>query len=509
VAGELVLVLDCGSTNVRAVAVSPNGDLVAQASRPNQTAPQPGGKPGWLIWDLEELWGRLAQVAREVSTAVGPERIEAVTVTTWGADGAPVRRDGTATYPPIAWQCPRTQRTAAEIVERVSAWELFRVTGYQMTPFNTLLRMIWLRENAPGALDEAHTWLMMPGLLAHRLTGRFHIEPTSASTSMVMDLGRRDWSAPLLELAGLDPGFFPEWSQPGQVVGHVTRRAGEQCNLPPGTPVVAGGHDTQFALIGSGARPGEAVLSSGTWEILEVRVDEFKPNRFGFEEGIIIEADALPGWWNPQVLMMGSAVLEWIREALFADRRSRYHETMMAEAGRVPPGADGVTLVPSFFRESGPTRKFGTLGTVLGLSLQTGRAHLYRAALEGLSFQMRGALRVLRRATGVPVSGIRVVGGGSRNDLWNQIRADVTGLPVTVTVQKEATALGAAMVAFVGVGRYSSLDEARKAVRLGERSFQPGPDREAYEGLYERYAKVPALLKGFYRQPDQAGSSRP
>ncbi len=495
---EFVLVLDCGSTNLRAVAIDSAGRTLAQSSRPNRSHPQPNGEPGWLIWDLDEIWRKLSEVARETSTSVGPENIKAVIVTTWGADGAPVRRDGSLTYPPISWQCPRTQKAAKEVVKRLSAWEIFQVTGYQIISFNTLLKLIWLRENVPKALDEAYTWLMMPGLLVHKLTRKFHIDPTSASTMMAMNLAHRDWSESLLDLAGLDRGFFPEWYEAGEIIGYVTDEAGKTCNIPANVPVVVGGHDTQFALVGSGAKPDEAILSSGTWEILSVRSNFFKPNSVGFEEGLIIEADAQPGFWNPQLLMIGSAVLEWVREKLFAELNASEYSKMILEAQRVRPGADGLTFIPSFVRESGPTKKFGALGTILGLTLRTSRGDIHRAALEGLSFQLRDALRILTEATEFHVGGIRVVGGGSKNDLWNQIRADATNLPIAVTAQKEATALGAALTAFVGIDRYGSLMEAQKNICFEERRFDPSVNRDPYESIFKRYLQALENLKSFY-----------
>jgi len=495
---EFVLVLDCGSTNLRAVAIDSAGRTLAQSSRPNRSHPQPSGEPGWLIWDLDEIWRKLSEVTQETSTLVGPENIKAAIVTTWGADGAPVRRDGGLTYPPISWQCPRTQEAAKEVVKRLSAWEIFQVTGYQIISFNTLLKLIWLRENVPKALDQAYTWLMMSGLLVHKLTRKFHIDPTSASTMMAMNLEHRDWSQSLLDLAGLDRGFFPEWYEPGEIVGYVTDEAGKRCNIPENVPVVVGGHDTQFALVGSGAKPDEAILSSGTWEILSVRSNFFKPNSVGFEEGLIIEADVQPGFWNPQLLMIGSAVLEWVREKLFAELNASEYSKMILEAERVPPGADGLTFIPSFVRESGPTKKFGALGTILGVTLRTSRGDIHRAALEGLSFQLREALRILADATGFHVGGIRVVGGGSKNDLWNQIRADATNLPITVTAQKEATALGAALTALVGIDRYGSLMEAQKNICFEERSFDPSVNRDPYESIFERYLQALENLKSFY-----------
>jgi len=496
---DLVLVIDCGSTNIRAVAVGTRGELVASASRTNGPARQPGGRAEWLIWDLGEIWKKITETAREVTHGVGADRIRAVTITTWGADGAPVSIDGTPTYPPISWQCPRTNCIGEAISSEISPWELYKITGYQVISFNTLLKMMWLRRNVPDALDRAHAWLMMAGLLAFKLTGEFHIEPTSASTTMAMDLRRRDWSERLLGLADMDHSAFPRWCEPGDVIGEVSAHAGRLCNLRRGTPVVASGHDTQFALLGSGAKPGEAVLSSGTWEILEVRLPRFRPETTGFRGGIINEADAQPGLWDPQLLMMGSAVLEWMRGRFYPNLEGGGYGSMIREASRVPVGSEGITIIPSFVPDSGPMRRFRTRGTVLGLGLQTSRAHVYRAALEGLSFQLRLALGTLREATGFKARGIRVVGGGSRNDLWNQIRADVTGLPVSVTAQKEATVLGAALTALVGIGRYGSMGEAERSVIFDERQFGPSKNRAPYERLFRKFEGIPRALESFYR----------
>jgi len=498
--GTLVLVIDCGSTNIRAIAIDPYGKIIAQANRPNQSYPQTNGKPGWLIWNLEEIWQKISEASREVTYTTGPENIGAVIVTTWGSDGAPVKRDGTPTYPPISWQCPRTRKIAKNIVKEISAWRIFQITGYQVISFNTLLKMIWLRRNAPEALNEAYTWLMMPGLIVHRLTGQFHIDPTSASTMMAMNLKMRDWADSLLELANLDSSFFPEWYEPCQIVGHVTEEAEKKCGIPSETPVVVGGHDTQFAMLGSGAKPDDAILSSGTWEILSVRIGSFKPNQIGFEEGLIIEADVQPNLWNPQLLMIGSAVLEWVRELFFPELKGQDYDAMIKEAEKTPPGAGDVTFIPSLFRESGPARKYGALGTILGLTLQTSRDHIYRAALEGLSFQLREALRILTEAAGFHVSGIRAVGGGSKNALWNRIRADVTGLPIVVPAQKEATALGAAITAFVGIGRYGSIAEAERHLFSEGERLEPGVDRVFYKEVSKRYGKALLNLKDFYNE---------
>ncbi len=396
----------------------------------------------------------------------------------------------------------RTQQLAAEIAELMAPWEIFQETGYQIIYFNTLLRLMWLRQNAPEALQTADCWLMMPGILSMKLCGELSIDPVAAGTMMAMDMGARDWSAQMLALAGLDESFFPDWVEPGEIIGTVHSQAAEATGLPEGTLVVAAGHDTQFAPYGSGMQPGEALLSSGTWEILLLRIDEFIPTRFGFEEGLLFECDALPDLWNPQLLMMGSGVLEWIRRQLFsgAEGKAESYEDMIAAARAVTPGADGVSFIPSFVADTGPTKKYNTGGTILGLTMNTTAPQIYRAGLEGLCFQMCSALEILQKATGSTVEGIRVVGGGARNDLWNQIRADVSGLPVVTTTQQEATVLGAALFALIGAGQFDSIQEAVASIEMGETIYEPSDAAQEYTSLYQRHMEVPPTLKDYYGQ---------
>ncbi len=503
VAGDVAVVFDCGATNLRVMAVDSQGQILASASRRNTTAPQPqAANDEWRIWDLEEIWGKLATGCQEVCQQVDTSRIAAVTVTTFGADGAPVRFDGTLTYPIISWQETRTQQLAATLADLIDPWEIFAETGYQVIYFNTLLRLMWLRQNASEALERADCWLMMPGILSMKLCGELSIDPTAASTMMAMNMKARTWSAKMLALAELDESFFPEWVEPGEVIGAVHGQAAEQTGLPMGTPVVATGHDTQFAPYGSGMQPGEVLLSSGTWEILLLRVDEFTPTRFGFEEGLLFECDALPNLWNPQLLMMGSGVLEWIRQKLFsaAGGEADDYEEMIAAARRVEPGAGGVSLIPSFVVDTGPTSKYNTRGTILGLTMNTTAPQIYRAGLEGLCFQMRWALEILQEATGFPIEAIRVVGGGARNDLWNQIRADVSGLPVVTTTQQEATVLGAALFALMGAGQFDSIDQAVASFQRTETVYEPSEIAEEYTSLYEQYRKIPPILEDYYTQ---------
>jgi len=500
VKNDVVVVMDCGATNTTVIAIDSKGRTIASAAHPSKPVPQQDN-PNWLIWDLDDIWTKLATNCRKVLAETGTDRLKAVTVTTFGADGAPVDKDGNLLYPVISWQCDRTEELATGFTKRMDPLQTFIETGYQVIPFNTLLRFLWLQEHAPGVLDKATYWLMMPALISHRLCGEFFTEPTSASTTMAMDLGKREWSEKMLAAASIDRSLFPPWVEPGEPVGSVHAAAAEQTGLPVGTPVIATGHDTQYAVAASGASTSEAVVSSGTWEILLLRLPRFSPSEVAYNEGMLFECDALAGLWNPQLLMMGSGVLEWIRSSFYTSERDldNIYSIMVGEAEELEPEAGKVMIIPSFVPETGPTKKYNTHGTILGLELGTSRGEIYRAALEGLSFQLRQALDILGKGTGFSPSGIRVVGGGSRNQLWNQIRADVTGLPVTTISQTEATVLGAALFAFTGVDVYSTVEEAQKNIDITPTTFVPQQGKDVYEEKFERYLKVAPALAGIYR----------
>jgi len=497
---ELVMVLDCGATNVRAAAVNRKGEIISEKSFSNSPVSQPGEKGNWLIWDIEEIWKKICQASKRVCSEVRRGNISAVTVVTFGADGAPVDKEGNLLYPIISWECPRGRELVEELGQIISPWEVYQATGYQFIPFNTIFRILWLKRNKPQVLEKSYKWLMLPGIINQRLSGEFAIDPTSASTMMAMDLKKRDWWERILEVIGIDSSLFPPWKEPGEVVGEVTHKASDDTGIPRGTPVVAAGHDTQFAAIGAGGSPREAILSSGTWEILLLRLPQFEPTGEGFEGGLIVENDALPGFWDPQILMIASGVVEWVRKSFYAgvSHKEDIYGIMVSEGKKILPGENKVKLIPEFSPGTGPARKFNLKGTILGLTLATQRGEVYRAVLEGLSFQLRQALELLERATGFHPEDIRIVGGGAKNRLWNQIRTEVTGLPLITVQQKEATVIGAAVMGFVGTGVFSSVEEGQRAINFAEEKFEPTENQKIYEELYQEYIESLFSLKGAY-----------
>jgi L-fuculokinase len=321
----------------------------------------------------------------------------------------------------------------------------------------------------------------------HKLTGVFVTDTTMAGTTMLTDLKERCFSREILKSLDLDERKFPDLVEPGTIVGKVTRAAADMLGIPEGIPVVASGHDTQFAILASGAGVNQPVLSSGTWEILMTRTPAESLQLPARDSGITIELDARAGLVNPGIQWVASGVLEWFGKLLYPDISSSTgkYETMIAEASQVQPGCNGVRVIPELFGAG----FWGREGNIGGFTHEVNREHIYRAAIESLCFSLRYGLEKLQSVSKHKATELICVGGGSKNTLWNQIRADVTDIPIKVLDMKETTALGAAMVSFTGTGVFSSTEEAFRTVINQYTVFEPGVNRSVYRDLYEEFVK--------------------
>ncbi|EMP6170926.1 L-fuculokinase [Citrobacter amalonaticus] len=459
---EIILVLDCGATNVRAIAVDRQGHIVARAAVANASEVATENN-AWHQWSLDAILQRFAQCCRTLSTELSAFRIRAITVTTFGVDGALVDENGELLYPIISWKCPRT----AAIMENISRFmpprQLQTLSGVGAFSFNTLYKLIWLKENHPQRLDQAHAWLFISSLITHRLTGEFTTDITMAGTSQMLDIQQRDFSADILQAAGLPRRLFPRLVEAGELVGSLRPAMATMLGLPPGIPVISAGHDTQFALFGAGAGQDEPVLSSGTWEILMVRSARVNKALLSSHAGSTCELDSQSGLYNPGMQWLASGILEWVRKLLWTPETP--WQTLIAEAKAVPAGADGVRMQCELLSSVDAGWR--------GVTLNTTRGHFYRAALEGLTDQLRHNLHTLEKIGQFNATELLLVGGGSRNTLWNQIKANTLEIPIKVLDDAETTVAGAAMYGWYGIGAFSSPQQAREQVRYQYRYFYP------------------------------------
>lgn len=500
----MILGIDIGATAIKAGLFALDGTLLALAHRRNAPEQDTQGEPGWMIWNPDTLWRKVCACVREVGEkAGGTDGILAVACTGFGTDGLPLDASGNPLYPFISWHCGRTAPQRETLAARVGDAEAFQITGYHNYPINTANRFLWFREHRPEALDKAHRWLWVQDFIAYKLSGEFSTECTIASTSMLLDMARRTWSPRMLEACEVNPDILPKTSEAGTQIGVVTAKAASETGLKSGTPVVTGGHDCEVAVLGAGVSdPNTWIDITGTWEILIATVDRFAPTPEHHANGLDFECHALPGQWICQSLMIAGAVTEWVRASFYPDvPGERAYETMFAEA-EIPAG--GVYMLPAFMRGMGPDASKHALGTILGLQTMTSRGQIVRAALEGLCFQLRKQIGAIGSAVGRMPKRLRVVGGGQKNPLWLQLKADISGLPVEITTNPEVTLLGVAILAGKGAGLYKDIDEALRQIAFSTEDIDPNEDAQsAYGARFERiYAPISTDLGAVYRELD-------
>lgn len=453
---KIVIVLDCGATNVRAVAINTKGAILAIHKLSNNTSPDPD-YTGGLIWDIEEIWQKLCTCIKLVVSQIDKTQIAAITVTTFGVNGAPVDMEGKLLYPVISWQCQRTVPLTDSVETIIPFEKLYAKTGVHQYSFNTLYTLMWLKQNRPKVIDRMEGFLFISSLFIHKLCGKLVNDTTMAGTSMLTDITTRQFSDEILTSLGL-PNRFLKLEEAGTRVGEVRKEISELTNLPAGVPVVLAGHDTQFSLIGSGAGENEAVLNSGTWEILMTRSRNCKLDDNSRNAGLTNELDVIPGLINTGSQWLGSGVLEWIKHNFYSEEFKKSPSevySIMIDEGRTSQLSGDLIFTPEFVTYN---------GGISGIGMNTSRGQIYRAALEGLALKTREALGTVLAAGQFETDSLIIAGGGTKNQLWNQIRANTLGKELKLVKQTETTVLGAAIIAMASLNIFSSVEEGVKAL---------------------------------------------
>lgn len=405
----------------------------------------------------------------KVISRINKNDIAGITITTFGVDGTLFDISGKMLYPVISWQCERTNPIMVNIGKYILLTDLYSECGVLPFTFNTINKLIWFAENKPDLVNKSHRFLFMPSVFTFFLTGEMMNDSTMAGTSMVTTLTTRNFSETILKKIGFPSDRMGKLAEPGTITGTVTREASSGTGIPAGTPVVATGHDTQFAIFGSGADINQPVLSSGTWEILMVRSVTIRTGKEQLAMAITTELDSRPGLFNIGNQWIASGVLEWARKNLYSDIKKDVYEIMIAGAEKVPSGCNGVKVLPKFYEEL----KGKPGGQITGLTMESTRDEIYRAILEALSERLVEGKNALENAGGFKTESILCVGGGSKNRLWNRLRAEYTGVPVKVIDQKETTVLGASLFVQSACGNASTPEEARSNIDYNIEIIEP------------------------------------
>ena len=495
--------LDIGTTGCRAAIFDETGTLLTRAGREYAVdIPQ----PTWAEQDAEKVW-RLAQEAlREAIATAAIRTITAIGLSVQGEAVMPVDEEGQALRPAILGMDTRTDGQNAWLKERFGAKPLFERTGMPIHTVNTLPKLLWLKQYEPDLWARARRFLLYEDFLIQKMTGRAAISRCLASRTQLYDIPDDRWSSEILEALELDPERLATVKPSGVAVGPMRSGLVESLGLTRAPLVVTGGHDQACGALGVGlTRSGLAMDSTGTAEVVEVALDRPALNETLYQGDISVYAHTVPGLYLAMTLNhSGGLVLRWFRDTLCQEEMRKAqasgrdaYDLLLQDASSEPTP---LLLLPDFAGSGTPRFDTASKGAILGLTFATKKADLAKAILEGLTFELRLNLDLLRDG-GVSIDELRAIGGGARSELWLQLKADITGLPVVAPRITEAASWGAAMLAGVGAGQFASAAEAAEETVHLDRRFEPAPKRvERYEERFALYRELYPTLKGIHHR---------
>jgi xylulokinase len=453
--------LDVGTTGVKAVAVAPDGSVVAAAEESYGLSTP---RPGWAEQHPEDWWQ-----ASQRALAALPDG-EAVGLAGQMHGLVVLDEDDDVLRPAILWNDQRTAAECAEIEELVGLERLIALTGNRALTGFTAPKLLWLRRHEPDVYARIARVLLPKDFVRLRLTGERAIDAADASGTLLLDVANRRWSEEVLSALDIPAPWLPPVYE------------------SPAVPGAPGAGDQAAGALGVGvARPGPVSVVLGTSGVVFATLATFAADT---EARVHVFCHAVPGAWHAMGVMLSAAgSLRWLRDVLGAS-----YDELLAAAERWPPGAEGILFQPYLAGERTPHADPNARGAFVGLGIRHDRGALVRAVLEGVAFGLRDSLELLH-ALGVRAEVGRVSGGGARSVLWRRIVASVLGIPLERTAVDEGAAYGAALLAGVSGGVFRDVHEAvERCVRVRE-VVEPDPEwQAAYAELYDRFRGLyPAL----------------
>jgi xylulokinase len=497
----LVIAVDCSTTAAKAIIVDAKGQLVGSGSEPLETR---SPAPHWFEQHAPDWWTATDRAIRQALNDIDDKSaIAAVCVTHQRESFVCLDSDGEPIRPAILWMDGRADAEARRY--GTASVELLSGKPADITP--GLYKLLWLRDREPETLARCHRIADTHTYLVYAMTGRWVSSTASVDPLALLDQATGDYSAELLELAGLQRAQLPELVPTGTSLGTLHPDVAEAWGVGSDVVIVAGTGDGQAAGIGLGVTdPGAAYLVLGTAVVIGSETTSYLPAR-AYRSMI----SAIPGQTTVETFSSSGTYLStWFRQQ-FGDPElaGAPDPALERAAAAVPVGSERLMTLPYWNAAQTPHWDGRASGVTLGWQGCHTRAHFYRSVLEGIALELRSQLDGLEQARGSRVEVIRAMGGGARSALWTQILADVFDRPLEVCASGEVSALGAAAIALAAIGEYASLPEAASAVARTDAVIEPRPSAAAeYAALRPVYARIYAetrdLLHTLHDLPDLA-----
>ena len=486
-----VVAHDLGTTGNKATLYDREGKLVGASYFGYDTE---YAHTGWAEQNPEDWWRAVCQSTRQLLGETGVKKNDIACITFSGQmmGAVPVDQHARPLRNAIIWADQRALDQERWIGERLSFDDMYQITGHRLSSSYSLAKILWIRDHQPEIFAATHKFVHAKDSMVARLTGNFVTDPSDASSMNLYDLDSGAWSGKILDAVELAAEKLPEIRQSIEVVGEVRAAVADDVGVAAGTPVVIGGGDGACAAAGAGViEEGSAYnyVGSSSWIAISTPKPIYDPDYRTFTFGHVIPDMVMP----TGTMQAAGASYQWTRDQLSLFKRETAerlgispYELINLEIAQVAAGAERLFFLPYLMGERSPRWNPHARGAFVGLTIRHTRAHMYRAVLEGVTMNLRVILDAFRDQ-GTKIDAMRLIGGGASGRIWNQIMADIYGLPVhRLAILEEATSMGAALVGGVGVGLYSDFSMIET---MNDIAVTVMPDAKA-QAVYEQMVPI-------------------
>jgi len=497
-----------GTGGTRALIIDEHGKVIASGSE--EHVPFASPKPGWAEQDPRDWWRASGVAVRKALGASGVARDEIGCVGFSGQMHGAVLLDASdnVVRNALIWCDQRSEAQSKELDEMFGPGRLIELTCNPPLTNFTLTKLLWVRENEPANWARVAHVMLPKDYVRFRLTGDRAIDMADASGTLLLDVAKRRWSAEVLSKTGVSAELLPQLYESPQVCGRVSAAGAEATGLRAGIPVVAGAGDQAAGAVGMGiVRAGAVSATIGTSGVVFAATDRPALDPRG---RIHTFCHAVPGRWHVMGVTQAAGLsLRWFRDrfGVTAQNGRDPYDALAEEASSAPAGSEGAYWLPYLMGERTPHLDPNARAALVGLTASHTRAHVVRAILEGVAYSLKDTFTIFEEMK-IPVTRIRLGGGGARSPLWRQIQADVYGRDVEIVEAEEGAAYGAAILAGAGAGAWASVDEACDAViRTASRVAPSAQGLLTMQQGYGIYRDIyPALHRVFSGELPRAAS---
>jgi xylulokinase len=503
---KFLIGLDVGTTSIKGVILSNKGNIYATVGKEYLLETK-----GSDICELEAevYWNTTQDVIKELleKSGITSDKIVALAFSSQGETLIVVDKNGNPLRKAIVWMDNRSDKEAKQIEQNFGAINIFKITGQPKTiPMWPATKILWLKNNEPDIFNKVSKFLLVEDYLLYKLTGKYFTEESLVSSTLYFDIQKKKWWDTMLNYLNISSEQLPKVYPSGKIVATLTRTAARLTGLSEATIAVTGAYDHAAGAIGAG-NISSGIITETTGGAMAMCVTLDSPV-FDLNLNLPCQCHAIPNKYFLQPYgQTAGMVLKWFRDNFgkielekAVKNKTNTYDLLTSLASEIPPGSEGLIMLPHLMGTGSPEFDLNAKGIFAGITLNMSKGHFIRAIMESVVCIIKNNIDSLS-CLNYSVKEIRVLGGGAKSTLWNQIKADMLELPIVTLTNKEVPSIGAAILAGVGSNVFSNIKDGCDSVVTMKDRYIPVPEKsEIYKEVYQKYLKLYQLNKPLWSE---------